>query len=112
MAVVVGFFALMVAGLFYAKTVYGIVPLGGPITFVTFCPDQQTFAVTIGPPLGGVFNYAEETIPYPFYQLYRVGPWTVGSYIPGSLGCTVTTAAGTYPLAFPMGSLSDIGTSL
>jgi len=90
-------------------------PFGGQIMAVTYCIDQTNFVVTVGPPVGGQFTYAGGML-YSFYQIFRPGPWVLGTYTPGSVGCTWTicTSHGCYVviLSSPVGVINEVGTSM
>ena len=89
-----------------------IVPFGGQILSVTYCPCSANIALTVGPPNGGIFSYDGSGMVYPFYQLFRPGPWVLGAYTPGSSGCWQYVVAGCAPLLAPIGTISMVGTSL
>lgn len=105
------FFTLIVGSFgLHIKRTKAILPFGGPILLVTPCTCSLNLAITVGPPNSGVFTY-EEGMVYPFYQLFREGPWTLGSYIPGSAGCWMVGDP-CYPVLFPIGTIDEVGTSM
>lgn len=103
---------LVVSFGFWSKPSKAIIPFGGPILSVAYCPCSQNLVVTIGPPSGGVFTYQPGvTIVDAFYQIFRPGPWTLGNYTPGA-ACLMYIVVGCAPQAFPIGTINEVGTSI
>jgi len=87
------------------------IPFGGPITTAFWCTCSAGIALTIGPPVPGIYVFQFGTsIPYPFGQVFRPGPWALGLASPGGQ-CSYYAGAGcsVYPV---MGRISIVGTSL
>lgn len=85
-------------------------PFGGVITSVFYCPCSANLAIVVGPPSPGTYTYQPGvSMVYPFYQIFRPGPWVKGSYIPGTGVCATGYFCATVPT---MGTISDVGTSL
>ncbi|OIP65543.1 MAG: hypothetical protein COV32_02910 [Candidatus Yonathbacteria bacterium CG10_big_fil_rev_8_21_14_0_10_43_136] len=89
-----------------------IAPFGGQILNVMYCPCSANIAITVGPPAGGIFSYDGSGMMYAFYQIFRPGPWVLGTYIPGSKGCWQFVPNGCIPLILPIGTISTVGTSM
>lgn len=91
------------------------IPFGGQILSITICPVQGNHVVYIGAPNGGVFTYSGGML-YSFYQIYRAGPWTLGTYTPNMPRCTKIVCGGStcfeVPVAFPIGTIEMVGTSM
>jgi len=91
------------------------IPFGGQILSITICPVQGNHVVNIGAPMGGVFTYSGGML-YSYYQIYRAGPWTVGTYTPNGPRCTKIVCGGSscweVPVAFPIGTIEMVGTSM
>jgi hypothetical protein len=96
----------------WVKSSKAIIPFGGPITSVFYCPCSANLAVVVGPPSPGIFMYqpGASTV-YAFYQIFRPGPWVLGNYVPGG-ACMMFIPYGCAPMAFPMGTINEVGTSL
>lgn len=109
---IVVFFLIITSFGMRVKSGKAIVPFGGQILAVTYCPCSANVAITVGPPAGGVFTYDGSGMVYAFYQLFRPGPWVLGSYIPGSPGCWMFVPHGCVPIATPIGTISEVGTSM
>lgn len=54
---------------------------GGKITWITYCCNG--LALTVGPPKPGIFLFTAGSILHAYYQIYRIGPWVLGSATPG-----------------------------
>ena len=87
------FFVPVFLGLLFATThiAHGYVPFGGQITQVDYysCACSGGVLITVGPPVPAyeiVVNAA--TAVYPYGQFFRVGPWSLGLYIPGGVCLT------------------------
>lgn len=100
------------------KTGKAIIPFGGPILNVTYCTCSVNLAITVGAPNGGVFTYDGSGIIDAFYQLFRPGPWVLGSYTPGG-SCLSWYMCGTSPCCLadfttapPIGTINEVGTSM
>lgn len=90
----------------------GVLPFGGQILDVTYCPCSFNLAITVGPPNGGVFTYEPGgSIIKAFYQIFRPGPWVLGWYSPGGVCLDFCTDC-CYPLRSPTGTISEAGTSM
>lgn len=87
-------------------------PFGGMITSVAHCPCSANLAVTIGPPVGGIFTVDASTMLYSFYQIFRTGAWTVGTYTPGTGSCLNFCTGCCYPMLAPIGTINMVGTSM
>lgn len=111
-SLVVVFFLVVTSFGMRVKSGKAMIPFGGQILSVTYCPCSANLAITVGPPSGGIFTYDGTGMVYPFYQLFRSGPWVLGSYTPGSGGCWVYVTHGCAPTAFPIGTISEVGTSM
>jgi hypothetical protein len=97
---------------FWVKSSKAIIPFGGQITSVFYCPCSGNLAVVVGPPSGGIFMYQPgATIVYAFYQIFRPGPWVLGNYTPGG-SCMQFIPYGCAPMAWPTGTINEVGTSL
>jgi len=89
------------------------IPFGGPITSVWYCTCSMGIALTIGPPVGGIYVFQfGSSIPYAFGQVYRPGPWTLGTQKPGGSCQFFTGVPPTCAPYFVMGVIDKIGTSL
>jgi hypothetical protein len=87
------------------------IPFGGPILATWWCTCSGGIALTIGPPVGGnyVFQFGT-SIPFAFGQVFRPGPWTLGTQIPGGV-CLYFVGIGCAP--YPaIGTIAMVGTSL
>ncbi len=88
------------------------IPFGGPITLTFYCTCSMGIALTIGPPVGGTFVFQfGKSIPYAYGQVYRPGPWTLGTWTTGG-ECEFYVPPAecvSYPV---MGVIDKIGTSL
>lgn len=106
------FFLFVVSFGFWIKSSKAIIPFGGPILNVFYCPCSANLAVVVGPPSPGVFMYQPgSTIVYAFYQIFRAGPWVLGNYTPGG-ACLMFIPYGCAPIAYPLGTIMEVGTSL
>lgn len=90
----------------------GIAPFGGRILSVQYCPCSWNLAITVGPPVGGVFTYEPgfSTV-RAFYQIFRPGPWVLGTYVPGG-SCLTFCHWCCMPANFPIGTIDEVGTSM
>lgn len=97
---------------FWVKSSKAIIPFGGPVTAVAYCPCSGNLAIVVGPPGPGIFMYqpGASTV-YSFYQIFRPGPWVLGTYTPGG-SCMMFIPYGCAPMLFPMGTIDEVGTSL
>lgn len=100
------------------KSGKAMIPFGGQILNVTYCTCSANLAITVGAPNGGVFTYDGSGMVYSFYQLFRPGPWVLGSYTPGG-ACLSWYMCGTSPCCLPdfttappIGTISEVGTSM
>ncbi|OIO30907.1 hypothetical protein AUJ77_01015 [Candidatus Nomurabacteria bacterium CG1_02_43_90] len=101
------------------KSTNAIMPFGGKIQKVTYCTCSLNLAILVGPPGPGVFTYEPGASSIKaFYQIFRPGPWVLGSYTPGGV-CTSWYICGTSPCCLPdmttpppIGTISDAGTSM
>ncbi len=113
-AILIIFLAAVFAGAFMllpAKQSSAIVPFGGPILNVTYCTCSGNILLTVGPPMGGryIFQPGASTL-FPYGQVYRPGPWVLGTYAPGGV-CTVFAGKGCAPLP-SFGTIIQVSTSL
>lgn len=91
---------------------------GGPIANVEVCTCSGSLNVMVVdyskiPILPVNYLYIPGvTILYPFFQIFRSGPWTLGTYLPGAVclmaGPTICTPS-TLP---PIGTMIMVGTSI
>lgn len=87
------------------------IPFGGEILEAFWCTCSAGIALTIGPPVPGQYVFQFGTsIPYPFGQVFRPGPWVLGLASPGGT-CSyyIGTGCSIYPV---MGTIGIVGTSL
>ncbi|MDP3052734.1 MAG: hypothetical protein Q8N22_02110 [bacterium] len=89
---------------FWAKPAEAILGFGGRILEITLCDEGEL--ITIGPPRPGLFLLTPGSLIFSWYQI-RKGPWAFGAYVPGGI-CTILG----FPVAFPLGTITIIGTSL
>lgn len=95
----------------HVKRTKAIMPFGGKVTAVAFCPCSANLVVTVGPPVGGVFSVEPGgTMLYPFYMI-RSGVWDLGTYAPGG-ACLTFVPGGCVPMATPIGTIDMVGTSI
>ncbi|HAT68243.1 MAG: hypothetical protein A2481_03840 [Candidatus Yonathbacteria bacterium RIFOXYC2_FULL_47_9] len=95
-----------------APVVVAGIPFGGLITYVFYCNCSFNLAVTVGPPVGGIYMYQPgASLIYAYYQIFRSGPWVLGTYVPGG-ACMVYVAVGCSPALVPTGTIVTAGTSL
>lgn len=87
-------------------------PFGGFITSSVLCTCSGTWLLTVGPPVGGFFVYAN-TPQFPYAQLPRPGVWVLGLYEPGGV-CLMWYGPTCGPASAPViGTITPIvGTSL
>jgi hypothetical protein len=106
--VLIFFILISTVFLFLALPVSAQNALGGRILFSLPCTNGG-FALTVGPPKGGIFLYqlGVSTL-YREYQL-RPGPWALGSFSYGGI-CVVGVPPFGFPL-FTLGTIKKIGTS-
>lgn len=88
------FFGIIIV-LFSFITSYGvkirsgkaILPFGGVITAAVPCDCSGGVGLFVLGPIGaGVFLYETGiSVPFPYYQFWRPGPFIVGSYVPGGV---------------------------
>lgn len=95
-----------------------ILQFGGEILNVTYCTCSMNLAITVGPPAGGVFTYEPGATVYAFYQIFRPGPWVLGTDVPGG-ECLSWYMCGPDPCCLPdfstappVGTIAEVGTSL
>lgn len=90
-------------------------PFGGRILDVTYCICSANLQITVGAPKGGVFMYEPgASIIDAWYQIFRPGPWVLGSYTPAG-ACVQLEYYGGDPYCIPhpaMGTISEAGTSM
>ncbi len=68
-----------------AKAVVGTIAFGGKIQYATFCTCSFNWGLRIGPPRGGNFIYQPGASQlFAFYQIFRPGPWTLGTAAGGA----------------------------
>lgn len=111
---VVGFIVASGGLFYYAKTAYGIGAFGGRIESFTFCPVEETIAITVGgvPGMGGTFIYLPETTDlYASYQIFRPGAWVLGTSI-GASTCQDFSPDGVFNIMSPKEYIVMAGTSM
>lgn len=88
------------------------VTFGGNITSSFFCACSANVILTIGPPSPAVLTYEPGgSILYPFWQIYRPGPFMLGEYYPSTSACLIYVVVGCAPIP-TQGMISMTGTSL
>ncbi len=87
------------------------VPLGGTISYVTYCTCSFNYLLTVvGPSPGNFVFQPGASVPFPYGQVYRPGPFVLGTYTTGGI-CLMY--AGYFCYALPSnGTITMIGTSL
>lgn len=96
----------------WIKPSKAVLQFGGQITSVFYCPCSANLAIVVGPPSPGVFMYQPGvSMVYAWYQIFRPGPWVLGTYTPGG-ACMMFIPYGCAPMAAPMGTITQVGTSL
>ena len=104
------FFILIASFGMWAKSSNAILGFGGKIAYVYYCPCSANLAVFVAGVRGGVYSFTPGSLLYAWYQIFRPGPWTVGTYVPSNVclwfipyGCA----------GFPtMGTMIEVGTSI
>ena len=87
------------------------VGFGGQIEYVQYCTCSLNILLTIGPPVAGEFLYQPGgSVLFPYGQVYRTGPWTLGTYAPGGV-CAIYIGTGCSTLP-TNGTMSVVGTSI
>jgi len=110
--ITVSLFVVVASFGLFVKPSKAILEFGGPITNVFYCPCSWNLAIAVGLPSPGLFMYQPGvTMVYSFYQLFRPGPWVLGTYTPGG-SCMQFIPYGCAPMAFPQGTITEVGTSL
>jgi hypothetical protein len=88
-----------------------LVPFGGLILNVTYCTCSFNLLLTVGPPVGGNYIFQPGvSVPFPYGQLYRPGPWILGAWVPGG-ACMMWVGKACAPLP-SIGTILYAGTSL
>ncbi len=83
---------------------------GGRITKVVYCPCSANLAIFVVGVKGGVYSFEPGSLLFAWYQIYRPGPWTVGTYTPVNK-CLWFVPKGC--AGFPtIGTIIDVGTSI
>lgn len=102
---------LLVTGAFGVniKSSKALLGFGGEILMVIPCIDEASYAIIIGTPTPGVYLWVPGTMMFPYYNLWTPGPWVLGGYIPSP---GLTCSEDTVPLAFPTGTIEEVGTSM
>jgi len=86
-------------------------PFGGVITTVTYCPCSSNLLVTVTGPVSGNFVFQPGvSILFPFGQIYRPGPFILGTFAPGG-ACMMFKRRGCFALP-STGTIGIVGTSL
>lgn len=87
------------------------IPFGGVIANVTYCTCSFNTLLTIaGPSSGNLVFQPGVSIPFPYGQVYRPGPFVLGTYAPGG---TCLLWVGKFCVPLPAtGTIIMIGTSL
>lgn len=87
---------------------------GGPILLSQTCTCSSGQLIVVGPPVPGIFvlqlPLSVGTV-FPFGQLFRPGPWVLGSYTPGGI-CLIGVPPFCTSLAQPKGTILTVGTSM
>lgn len=95
-----------------APVVVAGIPFGGLILNVFYCNCSFNLAVVVGPPVGGVYMYQPgASLIYAYYQIFRSGPWVLGTFVPGG-ACMQYVGFGCSPMVIPTGTIVTAGTSL
>jgi|GEM_PF-3303933 len=106
--------ACLIAGTFvYKADALTGLPFGGLVVATTYCTCTNAFLLTISTPTPGNYLYFPGTPQFSYYQLPRVGVWTLGLYAPGGACLMFAGKAGCVPYALqPSGTIEFAGTSL
>ena len=95
-----------------SKAIPALPPFGGPILSVFYCACSGNILLFLGPPSSGTYVYQPGlSVTYPYGQVYRPGPQTLGGFIPGAGICLVPTPLGCPPIP-SVGMITQIGTSI
>lgn len=95
----------------WVRSSKAVLPFGGPILSVMYCPCSGNVALTVGPPSPGIYSYNPySTVPFPFYQFYRPGAYILGGYIPG--GVCLTAGSPCSVGSVPWATITMAGTSM
>ena len=106
------FVLIIAAPLFFFKAnrSMAVLPFGGLILYTTFCTCSFNTLLTVGPPVGGNYIFQPgASIPFPYGQVYRAGPWILGDWSPGGV-CTIYVGKACVPLP-SLGTIISAGTS-
>lgn len=104
------FFAVALFFTVGTKQAEAIIPFGGKITKVSYCPCSGNYLITVGLPVGGQFIYQPGvTIVYAYVQITRRGVWVLGNWMPGGVCLSGKSCS---PKGFPLGTIEQVGTSL
>ncbi len=81
---------------------------GGKIVYVHYCPCSANLAVFVLGVKGGVYTFQPGvSLLFANYQIWRSGPWVVGTYVPGGVCLTWKKCAG----FSTTGTILTVGTS-
>ena len=100
-----------------AQFEFFLIPFGGPIANVEVCTCSETLNVMIVDyakipilPVNYLF-VPGQSILWPWFQIFRSGPWTLGQYTPGA-ECLIAQKYCTPATIPPIGTIFQVGTSL
>ncbi len=84
---------------------------GGKSVYVMYCPCSANLAVFVLGVRGGVYSFGPGSLPFAWYQIFRSGPWVLGTFVPGTGMCLWPVPFGC--AGFPtMGTILEVGTSI